>query len=111
MKIRTIIASALAAVLVGGIGATVFAPVSADPLDDWFANPTFTCEEGTVPGWIGEEGIPTSCVDNHPCIATDTVDWNCNPIVVPVPAPEPAPIPVVEVPAPVVLAPAPKTGC
>lgn len=27
---------------------------------------TIACPEGTVPGWLGTDGQPTSCVDNHP---------------------------------------------
>lgn len=23
------------------------------------------CIEGTIPGWLGEDGLPTSCVDDH----------------------------------------------
>ena len=37
------------------------------PLDSWLLNPTFECETWKVPGWLNDEGIPTSCVDNAPC--------------------------------------------
>lgn len=34
------------------------------PFDEWMANPTFTCDPGQAPGWINEQGVPTSCVAN-----------------------------------------------
>ena len=37
---------------------------STDPFEEWMENPTFTCPEGTAPGWLGEDGVPTSCVAN-----------------------------------------------
>ena len=37
---------------------------TVDPLQEWFENPTFTCEEGYAPGWLDENGHPTSCVAN-----------------------------------------------
>jgi hypothetical protein len=35
-----------------------------NPLTEWFKHPTFTCEPGRAPGWINEQGVPTSCVAN-----------------------------------------------
>jgi type IV secretory pathway VirB10-like protein len=35
-----------------------------DPLTEWFKNPAFTCEPGRAPGWLNDQGIPTSCVAN-----------------------------------------------
>ena len=46
----------------------VVEPIPVDPfaaLAEWLLDPTFTCEEGTVPGWLNDAGVPTSCVDNH----------------------------------------------
>jgi hypothetical protein len=37
---------------------------TVNPLTEWFKNPTFTCEPGRAPGWINEQGVPTSCVAN-----------------------------------------------
>ena len=43
----------------------------------------YTCPEGTVPGWLNEEGQPTSCVSDSPVLEptpapapTRTVDPN-----------------------------------
>jgi hypothetical protein len=63
------------------------------------------CPAGTLPGWLDANGNPTACVDNHPCIATDTQDWLCNPIAPPVAA-----APVVPVPVPVVVQPPAKVA-
>ncbi|TFD41762.1 hypothetical protein E3T37_03665 [Cryobacterium sp. TMT2-10] len=37
---------------------------TVNPFDEWMANPTFTCDPGFAPGWINEQGVPTSCVAN-----------------------------------------------
>jgi hypothetical protein len=42
----------------------VITPEPVDPLLEWLENPTFTCEPGRAPGWLNEEGVPTSCVAN-----------------------------------------------
>lgn len=38
-------------------------PVITDPPP----REVLVCEPGTVPGWLGEDGLPTSCVSNNPC--------------------------------------------
>lgn len=38
--------------------------IRAANLTAWFAHPTFTCPTGRAPGWLNEQGIPTSCVGN-----------------------------------------------
>lgn len=43
---------------------TVPEPVAVDPFAEWMKNPTFTCEPGRAPGWLNEQGVPTSCVAN-----------------------------------------------
>jgi hypothetical protein len=55
--------------------------------------PVIVCPPNTVPGWVDANGNATSCVDNHPCVATATQDWLCNPIAAPVVA-EPVPVAV-----------------
>ena len=34
------------------------------PYEAWLANPTFVCAVGTCPGWLDDDGVPTSCVSN-----------------------------------------------
>lgn len=55
-----------------------------------YVPPVVECEPGTVPGWLNEHGDPTSCVDDHPCIANEVQDADCNPIVPPPVNPPPA---------------------
>ena len=43
---------------------TVAPPAPDDPFAEWLKHPTFTCEPGRAPGWLNENGIPTSCVAN-----------------------------------------------
>lgn len=63
--------------------------------------PSIECPHNTVPGWLDENGNPTSCVGDAPCPETETGDC---PSDVPV-APTPSAIPV----APVVeVAPVPS---
>lgn len=68
--------------------------------------PVFDCAEGTVPGWLDEDGFPTTCVN-------DTPETPATPPVVPVTtepeAETPAPSPSVAPPAPVTVAPVPVT--
>lgn len=45
-----------------------------------YTPPVVVCEPGTAPGWLNEFGDATSCVDDHPCIADETQDADCNPI-------------------------------
>lgn len=69
------------------------------------------CAEGTVPGWLGEDGLPTSCVGDlpcppvpfgEPCPAAAAVP-EAPPAVAAVPEAPPAAEPVAEVaPAPIV---------
>jgi hypothetical protein len=78
------------------------------PLDDWLANPTFTCETWQVPGWLGDDGTPTSCVDNAPCPeAREGLPCPGDlPAEIPAPVVE-TPVPVIETPAPIAETPAP----
>jgi len=32
----------------------------------------YVCAPYTVPGWLGEDGLPTSCVGDHPCPGFDS---------------------------------------
>lgn len=65
-------------------------PPAIDPL---------SCEPGTVPGWLNEEGLPTSCVGDLPNPG-DLPEFVAEPAPVePAPAPEADPAPEVEAPA------------
>lgn len=76
--IRALVALGIAASLCGLAFTNASAAVADD--GDGYTPPVVNCAPGTVPGWLNEHGDPTSCVDNHPCIATATQDFDCNPI-------------------------------
>jgi len=84
--------------LAGLAGVMVATPAVAE----CYVPPVLNCLPGTVPGWLNEHGDPTGCVDDHPCVANEFQDWDCNPVV---PA-EPVMVPEEEVP-PTVVAPVP----
>lgn len=82
------------------------APASAE---EPMPAPTLDCPHNTVPGWLDDEGNPTSCVGDAPCPETETGDCpevaaTPAPIVAPVIVPEvvPVDVPVVE-PAPTLV--------
>jgi hypothetical protein len=67
----------------------------------------FECDPGTVPGWLNEAGLPTSCVGDHPCPGFDAetclVDDNAvqpTPIFTPPIAEYPDPLPLDPLPTP-----------
>lgn len=100
--------AAVAVLLVLG-GLAIAAPAHADGFDP------ASCPPGTVPGWLDENGVPTSCVGDHPCPEyMDTVPPTgpCpgDPGYV-APAPDPAPAPAAPPPpepAPEQAPPAPE---
>lgn len=63
----------------------------------------YICEPGTVPGWLNEEGLPTSCVGDDPMVEPEPEED----IPVELPLVEPLPEEVAEPVAPIVEAPAP----
>lgn len=63
-QIRTLIAAGAVAALLGGVGAVMFIPASAE---EGYTPPVMNCGPGTVPGWLNEFGDPTSCVGDNPC--------------------------------------------
>lgn len=62
----------------------------------------YICEPGTVPGWLNEEGLPTSCVGDDPMVEPEPEED----IPVELPLVEPLTEEVVEPVAPIVEAPA-----
>lgn len=61
--------------------------LAASPADAAIEPAPLTCPPGTVPGWLDENGQPTSCVSDDPCPGQIVVDGMC---VDALPAVEPA---------------------
>lgn len=64
-----------------------------------YTPPIVNCEEGTAPGWLNEQGDPTSCVDDHAVIETPIVVTEETPEMV-----QPATVPAAPVQQPVLPA-------
>lgn len=75
---------------------------------------SLNCEAWQVPGWLGEDGLPTSCVNNEavPGSHKGEPPAAATPTKTPEPAPEPAPAPAETTTPPAPEAPATeKNGC
>lgn len=98
MKFRTIVLSTIATVLLAGCGVVALPPAAADEA------PALNCESWEVPGWLGEDGLPTGCVDNAPCPEVREGLPCPADVVTPPPvveAPKPVPVPHARAPMPV----------
>lgn len=56
-----------ASILVIAMALFGFGAVSSAAATEGYVPPVLNCESWEVPGWLNEEGDPTSCVDNAPC--------------------------------------------
>lgn len=71
-----------------------FGAVSSASATEDYIPPVLNCESWEVPGWLNEEGDPTSCVDNAPC--PEVREGLPCPADIPTPVEEPVVVPVDE---------------
>jgi hypothetical protein len=116
--VRNLSITAAGLVAVAAIAFALVGPHAAksEPAESWVDRvAALNCAAGEVPGWLDEDGLPTSCVSNNPCPEVEAGqpcpgDIPAEPVPAPAPQPKSAPIP-----APVSTAqPAPakpESGC
>lgn len=81
----------------------------AAPVETWDERvASLGCEAWQVPGWLGDDGLPTSCVNNEAVPGSHKGEPPASPAS---PAEEPEVTPAEEAPAPPAPAPVVVSGC
>lgn len=93
---------------------SAFGAAGSAAAEEAYTPPTLSCEAGTIPGWLNEQGDPTSCVSDNPCPEVELgqpcpgdtgMSWHTTAPVAPEVVPEVVPAPVVAAPVEQVVAP------